>query len=128
MAFGVRAGWAQGTEYTLTYAVTHGEWKLRAVVEAEKTLGRGALGLRIGAGPTAVHEVRVRDQAARIADGASLNTSAWSVLPAAEAEFTTSLRVYDDFGLVLSMGPSLTWLNSGSHFGWISTLGIAWLP
>lgn len=128
VSLGVRGGWSQATEYTTTFAVTHGDWKLRAVAAAEKALGRGSFGLRAGVGGTLVHEVRVRDQASRIADGAALGSSIWRLAPAADLEITSHLRLFDAWGVVLSAGPTVTLLSSGSHFGWTSTLGLAWLP
>lgn len=127
--WGARASYAQATEYTTTWAVTHHEIHLRAVGALQGQLGRGVVGLRLGAGATALYEVRARAQAARLGDsGVGLNTSAWSILPGAELEGFLALPIVGPFGVGLSAGPSLHLVGGGVIPGWLAQLTAVWWP
>ncbi len=127
--WGARASYAQATEYTTTWAVTHHEIRLRAVGALQGQLGRGFVGLRLGAGATALYEVRARAQAARLGAAAGdLNTSAWAMLPGAELEGFLALPIVGPFGLGLSAGPSLHIVNGAVTPGWLVQLTAVWWP
>lgn len=127
--WGVRASWSRASEDSLLWHVTHSETRLRAVGVWQRQLGRGSIGLRLGAGATVVHETRDRHQAARLAQSvAGLSTSAWTVLPGADLELAVSLRISGDWGLMLSAGPSAHWASGALERGWVASMGVAWLP
>ncbi len=127
--WGARASYSQATEYTTTWATTHREIRLRAVGALQRQIGRGVVGLRLGAGATALYETRARAQAARLGDAAtSLNTSAWALLPGAELEGFIALPVVGPFGLGLSAGPSVHLVDGSVTPGWLAQLTAVWWP
>ena len=129
VTWGARASYSQATEYTTTWAVTHTEVRLRAVGAVQGTLGRGTVGLRLGAGVTTLYETRVRAQAARLGDAAgSLDTSAWSALPGGELEGFITLPIVGPFGLGFSAGPSLHVFQGAVVPGWLAQLTAVWWP
>jgi hypothetical protein len=126
LTWGARASYSQATEYTTTWATTHREVRLRAVGVLQKQLGRGFVGLRLGAGATFLYEVRARAQAARLGDaGVGLNTSAATVLPGGELEAFIALPIVGPIGLGLSAGPALHIAPTIGGTGWSATPG--WL-
>lgn len=126
LTWGARASYSQATEYTTTWATTHYEVRLRAVGALQKQLGRGFIGLRLGAGATFLYEVRDRAQAARLGSaGVGLNTSASTVLPGGELEAFLALPIVGPIGLGLSAGPSLHLVPNSDGGGWTATPG--WL-
>ncbi len=129
LTWGARASYSQATEYTTTWAVTHHEVRLRADGALQRQIGRGFVGLRLGAGVTALYEVRLRAQAARLGDaGGALNTSAWNALPGAELEAFVALPIVGPIGLGLSAGPSLHIFQGGVTPGWLAQLTAVWWP
>lgn len=128
IGWGLRASWSTATEYTLTRAVTDSETRVRALVSFRRSAGRGAFVLRLGAGATLVHETRERDQAARLGAAAGLTESAWAALPGGELEVGATVRVAGDWGVAVMGGPSAHLVDGVVQPGWISSLGIAWLP
>ena len=135
LTWGARASYSQATEYTTTWATTHHEVRLRAVGVLQKQLGRGFVGLRLGAGATFLYEVRLRAQAARLGDaGVGLNTSAAATLPGAELEAFVALPIVGPIGLGLSAGPSVHVVpnSEGSGWsvapGWLAQLTAVWWP
>jgi hypothetical protein len=132
LAWGVSAGWGTATEYTLTEIVRNDDLRLRVFGAVQHTAGRGTFGLRLGIGGTLVYEDRTRAQGERAGlTGADLQTSAWSMLPGADLEGFVVLRVLAGWGVALSAGPSLHLVNGQTgwspRWGWVSTLGVAWL-
>lgn len=129
LTWGMRAAYTQATEYTTIWAVTHREIHLRVVGGLQAALGRGSVGVRLGAGATVLYESRARAQAARLGDAATgLDTSAWSLLPGAELEAFVALPIVAGVGLGLSAGPSLHLFQGSVTPGWLAQLTAVWWP
>ncbi len=129
LTWGLRASYAQATEYTTTWATTHREFRLRAVGVLQRSLGRGAVGLRLGVGATLLYESRARAQAARLGDaGTGLDTSTWAALPGGELEAFVALPIVGPVGLGLSGGPSLHVFQGSVTPGWLAQLTAVWWP
>jgi len=128
-AWGVRASWSTATEYTLAWEVRDDDVRLRAVGELQRAVGRGTLALRLGVGGTLVHELRTRTQGARAGlTGNDLETSAWSLLPAADLEAVVLLHFSPSWSAILSGGPSLHLVDGALRAGWTSFVGVGWQP
>ena len=129
LAWGARASWLTATESSLPWKVTHSDLRLRITGALQKAAGRGTIGLRLGVGGTLVHESRVRNQGMRAGlSGSELETSALSMLPAADLDAVIAVHVAGPWLVVTSGGPSLDILDGELHGGWTAQLGIAWQP
>ena len=129
IAWGARASWSSATESSLTWTVTQADLRLRATAALQQRAGRGRFALRLGLGPTFVHESRTRNQGARAGlVGTDLQTSAWVALPAADLEGVVALHVAGPWLLLLSGGPSLAIVDGGARWGWTAQLGAGWQP
>jgi hypothetical protein len=129
LRIGVRGSWSSTTESSIDWTVTQSDFKLRAVGDLQHVVGRGAFGLRLGLGPTLVHETRVRNQADRaMLTGAAAGSSAWATFPTADLEAVVAVHVAGPWLLVTSGGPS--WSVSGGKVvtGWTALLGTGWQP
>jgi len=125
---GARLGWSTATEFTSTRTITQDELRLRLHGGLAGGAGVGTAGLRLGLGGTAVHEVATRNQGARAGlQGSDLEQTTWRLVPGGELEALVTLRVWEDFGVVISGGPALH-LADGAHFGFVGGLCVAWLP
>ena len=128
-AWTARASWSSATESSIAWNVTHADLDLRAGAALKRDVGRGRLALRLGVGPTVVHETRTRNQGARAGlTGGALQTSAFSMLPAAELEAVVAVHVAGPWLLLLDGGPSVVLDGSTWRLGWISQLGVGWQP
>jgi hypothetical protein len=126
---GARAAWSTATEYTLTEAVRNDDVRLRLNLAFRQTVGRGAFGLRLGAGATAVYESRTRAQGSRAGlEGSALSSSTWYLLPAAELEGVVFLRVWHAWGMSVSGGPTVHLIDGSPRYGWSSGLAVLWQP
>jgi hypothetical protein len=129
LALGARASWSSTTESSIAWQVTHGELRLRATVALQHAAGRGRFGLRLGLGPTVVHEGRLRNQGMRAGlTGDALATSAFALLPAAELEAVVAVHIAGPWLLTTSGGPSLAIVDGDLHAGWVGLLGVGWQP
>jgi hypothetical protein len=129
LAVGARASWSSATESSIVWQVTQADLKLRADVALQARAGRGRLALRLGLGPTIVHESRLRNQGTRAgATGSDLETSATTALPAGDLEAVVAVHVAGPWLLSLSGGPSLTFVDNSAHVGWSALLGTGWQP
>jgi len=127
LAWGARASWSTATEYSLTDTVRNDDIRLRLCGQLQRAVGRGLFGLRVGVGGTLVYEDRTRDQAARAGlTGSQRESSSWSMLPAADIEGIVVLRIWESWGMSVSGGPTLHWLDGGTRVGWSSGLGVTW--
>jgi hypothetical protein len=127
IALGVRASFATATESSLYWTVTHEHVRLHAAAAVQGAVGRGALALRLGAGPTFVHERRTRNEAARAgAAGGDLASSALATLPAAELEAVVALRIAGPWLFTASAGPAVLIEDGALHGGWTAALGVGW--
>jgi hypothetical protein len=123
LSYGVRLSWSTATEYTLTEAVRQDDLRLRAFAAIEARRGRGAFGLRLGAGATIVREDRTRDQGGRAGlGGDALERIAWAALPAADLEAVATLRLAGAWSLIVTGGPTIDTLQ----IGWIGSVGVSW--
>jgi hypothetical protein len=128
-SWGARASWSTATEYTLIDTVRNDDIRLRLCGLIQHNAGRGSFGLRLGVGATAVYEGRTRAQGSRAGlTGSALETTAWSLLPAADLDVVVVLRVWRSWGMSLSGGPSVHLVDGSMHKGWSSGLGVSWQP
>ncbi len=129
LALGGRASWGTATEHTRTWTVTHQELRLRGTAALQAELGRGVLGLRLGAGGTEVYERRERKQAARLGlTGDDLATEAFRLLPAAELEAVARVELLAALGVGVSAGPAVHWLDGAPLPGFTAGVVVTWRP
>jgi hypothetical protein len=129
LAWGARASWSTATEYTLTDTVRNDDIRLRLCLGLQHIVGRGSFGLRLGVGATAVYEDVLASQGKRAGlTGSALEHSTWYLLPAADAEGLVFLRIWRDWGMSLSGGPTLHLRDGTPRYGWSSALGVLWQP
>lgn len=129
LSWGARASWSTATEYTLIDTVRNDDIRLRLCGSIQHVAGRGSFGLRLGAGATVVYESRTRAQGNRAGlTGSDLETTDWSLLPAADLEAVVVLRVWNSWGLSLNGGPSLHVIGGSARMGWTSGAGVSWQP
>ncbi len=127
VAWGLRASWSSATESSLSWSVTQAELRLRATAALQRRAGRGAFALRLGMGPTLVHESRLRNQGARAGlSGNDLASSALTTLPAADLEAVVTVHVAGRWLLNLAGGPSLTVVDGSARGGWTAQIGAGW--
>jgi len=128
-AWGVRASWSTATESSLAWTVTRQDMRVRAVGAIQQAAGRGTFALRLGLGPTVVHEDRVRNQGMRAGlTGSDLETSVFTTLPAADLEAVVAVRVAGPWALIVCGGPSVLFADGTFHGGWTTLLGAGWQP
>lgn len=77
--------------------------------------------MRLGIGPTFVHETRDRNQSSR-------QTSALSTIPATDLEAVIAVHVWNRWLLVMSGGPDVSWSAGTAHAGWVAQIGVGWQP
>jgi hypothetical protein len=135
LAWGAAVSWSTATEHTQSFEVSHADLRFRLMGIARKRMGRGTVSLRLGAGGTLVHESRTRHQGERAGlEGEALESTDWRMLPAADLELVTVLRIIEPWGLVVGGGPSVVWsdgvegADAALRAGWTATVGIAWAP
>jgi hypothetical protein len=116
-----RASWSTATEFSIPWNVTQSDLRLRVGGVLQHTLGRARVGLRLGVGPTIVHETRLRN-------GSTLQTSAFATLPAGELEAVVAVHLFGPWLVTLSGGPSAALDDPGFRGGWISLIGAGWQP
>jgi len=129
-SYGARASWSRVAEPGMAYLVTQDDFRVRVTGAIRHDAGRGSIALRLGVGPTIVHESRDRLQGNRDVglSGDALHTSATRALPAGELEAVISVKIVGDWLLVASGGPSLDIESGTAHVGWVSMLGVGWQP
>ncbi len=118
-------GWAN--EADRAYQVEHRELRALAHLRWSFSVGRGDLGLGLGAGFVHLQETRSRHQAERLsASGLSAEETGASVGALVAAEAGLDLRLVDPLGLVLGAGPNLSWVADadGLRLGWSAHLGL----
>jgi hypothetical protein len=129
LEWGARAGFVSASESTEVWTVTQSEVRVRALAGVRHVSGRGTLALRLGLGPTLVHETRVRNQGMRAGlSGSALETTAWAALPAADLELAVALRLKGPWSLILGGGPALDVVDGRLRGGWSAGLGAGWQP
>jgi hypothetical protein len=129
LRWGARAAWVTATEHGPAWEVTHSDLRLRVTGSAQHDVGRGSIGLRLGAGGTLVHETRLRNQGMRAGlTGDELETSTWAMLPAADLEAVVAVKVIGPWLLTMSGGPSVALLDGTLRTSWTAELGVAWQP
>jgi len=116
-----RASWSTATESSIPWTVTQSDLRLRVGGVLQRTLGRARVGLRLGIGPTIVHETRLRN-------GSTLQTSAFATLPAGELEAVVAIHLFGPWLVTLSGGPSAALDDPGLRGGWVSLIGAGWQP
>jgi hypothetical protein len=129
LAWEARASWSTATESSIAWAVTQSDLRLRVGGALQGTLGRARAGLRVGIGPTIVHETRTRNQgAAANLTGDALQSSSFATVPAGELEAFVALHVFGPWLFTVSGGPSVAIESENTRAGWISMLGVGWQP
>jgi hypothetical protein len=127
LALAVRASWSTATESSTAWSVTQDDLRLRLGGSLQRDVGRGRFALRLGLGPTIVHEARARNQGARAGlTGSALETTAWSTLPTADLEGVVAVHVAGPWLLVLSGGASVSDVDGHARAGFIAQLGTGW--
>ena len=127
---GARASWSSATESSVAWTVTQADLKLRAVADIRHVAGRGAFGLRLGLGPTFVHETRLRNQGVR----AGLTGSDLRDLGLGDAAHRGRRgRRHPSHHRTLAAGdqrgPELVPLEAGDlETGWTALVGTGWQP
>ena len=128
-AWGVRGSWSTATESSLTWTVSHDDFRLRGVAVLQQPAGRGVFALRLGLGPTFIYEHRTRNQGVRAGlTGTDLENWALAAFPAADLEAVVTVHVVGRWSLVLSGGPTATVSDGALHGGWTAQLGAGWQP
>lgn len=128
LSYGVRFAWSRVREDSEAWIVTQDDFRIRATGAIRHEIGRGSIALRLGAGPTIVHEVRDRQQGGRDPNAdAVLQQRAVRAVPAGEAELVVSLKIAGTWLVSASAGPTLA-IDDGAHAGWITQMGVAWQP
>jgi len=126
---GLRVAGSSATESTIEWAVTHTELRLRAAADFQHVVGRGAFGIRLGVGPTIVHETRDRNQAARAGlSGSAAQTTAFSTLPSIDLDAVIGVHVAGPWLLIMSGGPNASWVSGDFKAGWSALVGTGWQP
>lgn len=120
-AWGARASWSTATESSLAWTVTQWDLRLRVDGAVQRRIGRARVGLRLGLGPTIVHETRDRN-------GGTAETTESALLPAGELEAFVALHVFGPWLCVVSGGPSAVLEGGALHAGWVSLIGVGWQP
>ena len=120
-AIEARTSWSTATESSIPWTVTQSDLRLRVGGVLQRTLGRARVGLRLGIGPTIVHETRLRN-------GSTLQTSAFATLPAGELEAVVAVHLFGPWLVTLSGGPSAAFDDPGFRGGWVSLIGAGWQP
>jgi hypothetical protein len=128
-SWGIRASWATATESSIAWTVTHADLRLRAAAGVDHTAGRGRFGLRLGVGPSLLHESRLRNQGSRAGlTGSDLETSTFTLIPTADLEAVVALHILGPWLLVVSGGPSLAMVDGGVKGGFTAQVGVGWQP
>ena len=130
LAWEARASWSSATETSIPWTVTQDDVRLRGGVALQHDLGWARVSVRLGLGPTIVHESRSRNEGARAGvTGAALESSSTEVFAAGEVEAVVALHIFGPWLLVMNGGPGLAIDSSGSgHGGWLSQIGVGWQP
>ena len=123
---GVAVGWAQAAEYTASWHVGHDELRIRATGSARFGAGRALMLVRVAVGATAVHELRVHNQAGRLGVSVPADQRAWAIVPAAELDLGVFVRLIGQWGLTVAGGPALRWVDAAGAAGWQTTIGAGW--
>ncbi|MBV8756567.1 MAG: hypothetical protein JO257_04815 [Deltaproteobacteria bacterium] len=126
LSYGLRASWSTESESSQTWVVTQWDMRLRGLVQLRHTAGRGILALRLGGGPTVVHEHRVRTQSER--SGMTIESSSTALLPAADLEALVGLHVAGPWIAMIAVGPTVEVLDGNVRGGWIAQLTVGWQP
>ena len=127
--WGVRAALVTASESTMAWDVTQTDLQLRALAGLERRVGRGRLGMRIGAGATVIHESRERVQGSRAgASGEDLEMTANQLVPVADVEAVVGLHVFGPWLITISGGPSFAAIDGDPDVRWVSMIGIGWQP
>ncbi len=125
LRYGAALAWTVADEWSPSWAVTHHEFRGRATVTVDHRVGAGRLLAQAGAGVAVVRESRIRHQSWRT-EGGKQERTAWGVLPLVTAEVGVGLCLAGDWGLVVLAGPA--WPNGDANLGWVSHVGLGWLP
>jgi hypothetical protein len=121
LAWEARASWSTTTESSIPWTVTQSDLRLRIGGVIQNALGRARVGIRLGIGPTVVHETRLRN-------GGALETSAFSTLPAGEVEAVVAVHLFGPWLFTVSGGPSAAIDGGSLRGGWVSLIGAGWQP
>jgi hypothetical protein len=121
LAWGARASWSTATESSTTWTVTQWDLRLRVDGAIQRQIGRAHIGLRLGLGPTIVHETRDRSSG-------NIETTASALLPAGELEAFVALHIFGPWLCMLSGGPSAVIDGGALNAGWVSLIGVGWQP
>ncbi len=129
VVWGAELGWVRATEYSPSWAVTHDEFRARALAGLQAYAGRARLIVQVGAGVTALYEHRARAQASRLSQlNVATTSSAWAALPAADLRLGVQLPVYAGWGATVLIGPAFHLRDGQPDLGFTASLAAGWLP
>ena len=126
LSYGLRESWSIDDASSLDWNVTQWDLRMRALVQVRHTAGRGVLALRLGGGPTIVHEHRVLIGSAEAHN--LMESSSTAMLPAVDLEALVGLHVAGPWLAMISAGPTIEVLDSNLRGGWIAQIGVGWQP
>jgi hypothetical protein len=127
LAWEMRASWSTATESSISWTTTQWDLRLRVGGALQATLGRARVGLRIGIGPTIIHETRTRNQGMTAnLTGDALGSSSFATLPAGDLEAFLALHVFGAWLFTVSGGPSAALQSGDFRLGWLSMIGVGW--
>ena len=85
--------------------------------------------MRLGFGPTIVHETRVRNQGARAGlTGTDLENTSLSTLPSVDLDAVVGVHIAGPWLLMVSGGPNASWVSGDFKAGWSALHGTGWQP
>jgi hypothetical protein len=128
---GVRARLGTVGEDDPVWHIEHTELRVSALLALVHTIGRGEVSLGLSLGGVALHEVRTRHQAERLASaGLDPETTAWSIGPQGAIEAGVRVFVFEGFGVSIDGGPSLGVVpmsgGTATHVGFAAALSVAY--
>ncbi|MEO6776014.1 MAG: hypothetical protein ABI467_23840 [Kofleriaceae bacterium] len=127
-SYGARVAWSRVSEDSQSWIVTQDDLRLRVTGAIRHDAGRGSIALRLGAGPTIVHEVRDLQQGMRDPNSETPQQQrAIRGVPAGELELVVSLQIAGTWSIAASAGPTVV-IDGGAHAGWITQMGVGWRP
>lgn len=129
LAWEARASWSTATESSISWTTTQSDLRLRVGGALQRTSGRARGGLRVGIGPTIVHETRTRNQGmAANLTGDALGSSSFATLPAGDLDVFVAVHVFGPWLFTVSGGPSAAIESGELRIGWLSMIGVGWQP
>lgn len=95
----------------------------------QHAIGRGLVGLRLGAGGSLVHEHRTRHQGGRAGlEGDALEATNLALVPTATLDAALGLHIRGPWMLHLAAGPSVSLVEGDAKTAWTRNWGSHGIP